>query len=309
MQEAEKIWFDGELVDWAEAKVHVLAHALHYGSGVFEGIRAYETDRGTGVFRLTEHLERLHRSAELYYMPIPFGVAELAAAVHATIAANALPSCYIRPLAFRGYKEMGVNPLANPVHTIIAVWPWGAYLGDEALETGIRAMISSWRRIGPNTMPATAKASGQYLNSQLAKMEAVKHGFDEAILLNEAGNIADGSGENVFVVRKGRLTTPPTQASCLPGITRDAVIRIAAELGYEKIERDLTRADLYFADEVFLTGTAAEVTPVASIDDHHVGTGPITKAIQGRFFDVVHGRAPSSAEYLEFPAAAGARAE
>jgi branched-chain amino acid aminotransferase len=302
MQEGEKIWFDGELVDWAEAKIHVLSHALHYGSGVFEGIRAYETDRGTGVFHLTDHLQRLHRSAEMYFMPIRFGVAELAAAVHETIAANDLRSCYVRPLAFRGYSELGVNPLGCPVHVIIAVWPWGAYLGEEALQTGIRAMISSWRRIGPNTIPATAKASGQYLNSQLAKIEAVKHGYDEAILLNEAGSIADGSGENVFVVHKGRLFTPPTQASCLPGITRASVMTIAAGLGFETVERDLTRSDLYFADEVFLTGTAAEVTPVASVDDHQIGAGPITKQIQTAFFDVVHGRHALSAEYLEYPA-------
>ncbi len=301
MQEGEKIWFDGGLVDWVDAKIHVLSHALHYGSGAFEGIRAYETDRGTGVFHLTEHLERLHRSCEMYFMTVPFSVETLAAAVHETIAANALRSCYVRPLVFRGYKELGVNPLNCPVQVVIAVWPWGAYLGEEALQKGIRGMISSWRRIGPNTIPAAAKASGQYLNSQLAKIEAVKHGYDEAILLNEQGMIADGSGENVFAVHKGRLFTPPTQASCLPGITRASVMRIADLLGYETVERDLTRSDLYFADEVFLTGTAAEVTPVASVDDHEIGAGPITREIQATFFDVVHGRHPLSAEYLEFP--------
>ena len=303
MVEGEKIWFDGELVPWGDAKVHVLSHVLHYGSGVFEGIRAYETPRGSGVFRLTEHLERLRRSAAMYFMEIPFTTGELAEAIHATIAANGLTSCYIRPLVFRGYGEMGVNPLNNPVSMIIAVWPWGAYLGEEALRTGIRAMISSWRRIGPNTIPAAAKASGQYLNSQLAKIEAVKHGYAEAILLNEAGTIADGSGENVFVVYKGRLLTPPTAASCLPGITRDAVIRIAAGLGLETAERDLTRSDLYFADEVFLTGTAAEVTPVASVDDHPIGAGPVTQRIQEAFFDVVHGRHVMSDDYLEYPTA------
>jgi branched-chain amino acid aminotransferase len=301
MQEADKIWFDGELVDWADAKVHVLAHAMHYGSGVFEGIRAYQTDTGTGVFRLRDHLERLRRSAEMYFMPIPFTTDELRQAVHDTIAANNLPSCYVRPLVFRGYGSMGVNPLNNPVNAIIAVWSWGAYLGEEALQTGIRAMVSSWRRIGPNTIPATAKASGQYLNSQLAKIEAIKHGYDEAILLNESGTVADGSGENVFIVHRGRVYTPPTQASCLPGITRDAVITIAGELGYETSERELTRSDLYFADEVFFTGTAAEVTPIASVDDHHVGVGPVTKAIQTTFFDVVHGRHARSRDYLEYP--------
>ena len=213
MQEADKIWMDGALVDWADARVHVLTHALHYGSGVFEGIRAYETERGTGVFRLTDHLERMRRSAELYYMPIPYTTAELAEAVHRTIEVNGLPSCYVRPLVFRGYGEMGINPLNCPVHVVVAVWPWGAYLGEAALEAGVRAMVSSWRRIGPNTVPAAAKATGQYLNSQLAKLEALKHGYDEAILLNELGNVADGTGENVFVVHRGRLTTTPGSAA------------------------------------------------------------------------------------------------
>jgi branched-chain amino acid aminotransferase len=303
LHEADKIWLDGALVDWHEAKVHVLTHALHYGSGVFEGIRAYETDRGTGVFRLTAHLERLRRSAEMYFMPLRYTNAELAAAVHETVAANALPSCYVRPLVFRGYGEMGVNPLDSPVQVAIATWPWGAYLGEGALKDGVRAMVSSWRRIGPNTIPAAAKGTGQYLNSQLAKIEAVKHGYDEAILLNEAGFVADGTGENLFVVKDGALLTPPTQASCLSGITREAVIELAAGLGHETRERDLTRADLYFADEVFLTGTAAEVTPVRSVDDHEVGAGPVTAAIQAAFFDVVHGRSPRSAAFLEFPVA------
>jgi len=300
--ESDEIWFDGELIDYHEMEVHVLSHALHYGSGVFEGIRAYATDRGPAVFHLQDHLRRLRRSAEQYYMEIPFSDEELTTAVHATIKANDLPACYIRPLVFRGRGEMGVNPLNCPIHTMIAVWSWGAYLGDDALEHGIRCMISSWRRIGPNMIPPTAKASGQYLNSQLAKIEALKHGFDEAILLNEHGTVADGSGENVFAVVHGRLVTPPLSASCLPGITRHAVIEMAETLGIETIERDLTRAELYFADEVFLTGTAAEVTPVASIDDHHIGTGPITKQIQSIFFDVVHGRHDLSATYLDYPA-------
>lgn len=299
--QSDKIWFDGELIDYADAKVHVLTHALHYGSGVFEGIRAYETDQGTGVFHLTDHLNRLKRSAAQYYMDIPYSTETLAAAVHETIKVNNLPSCYIRPLVFRGAGEMGVNPLNCPIHTMIAVWKWGAYLGDEAIENGIRCMISSWRRIGPNMIPATAKASGQYLNSQLAKMEALKHGYDEAILLNEAGLVADGSGENVFAVMNGKLYTPPISASCLPGITRHAVMEMAATIGIETVEHDLTRAELYFADEVFLTGTAAEVTPVASLDDHHIGTGPITKQIQKMFFDTVHGRHELSKTYLEFP--------
>jgi len=299
--QSDKIWFDGELIDYSEAKVHVLTHALHYGSGVFEGIRAYETDRGTGVFHLTDHMRRLQRSAAQYYMEIPFTTEDLCRATHETISANRLPACYIRPLVFRGAGEMGVNPLNCPVHVMIAVWKWGAYLGDEAITNGIRCMISSWRRIGPNTIPATAKASGQYLNSQLAKIEALKHGYDEAILLNEQGMIADGSGENVFAVMDGTLYTPPVSASCLPGITRHAVMEMAASIGIETVERDLTRAELYFADEVFLTGTAAEVTPVASLDDHHIGKGPITEQIQEIFFDTVHGKHALSDTYLEFP--------
>ncbi len=302
--QSDKIWFDGELIEYDEMKVHVLTHALHYGSGVFEGIRAYETDRGAGVFHLGDHVARLRRSAEQYYMHIPYSDEHLSAAVHETIKANNLPACYIRPLVFRGAGEMGVNPLNCPVHTMIAVWKWGAYLGDEAIQNGIRCMISSWRRIGPNMIPATAKASGQYLNSQLAKMEALKHGYDEAILLNEAGLVADGSGENVFAVMKGKLYTPPISASCLPGITRHAVMDMAETIGIQTIERDLTRAELYFADEVFLTGTAAEVTPVASLDDHHIGKGPITQQIQDIFFATVHGKHELSKTFLEFPAGA-----
>ena len=254
MQESEKIWMNGELVDWHEAKIHVLSHALHYGSGVFEGIRAYATDRGPAVFRLREHLERLRRSGEVYFLELPYSTDELRAAVHETLAANELETCYVRPIVFRGYGEMGINPLNCPVDVVIAVWPWGAYLGEEALEHGVRVGISSWRRIGPNTVPAAAKASGQYLNSQLAKLEAMKSGYDEAILLNEQGYLADGSGENVFVIRDGVLATPPVTASCLPGITRDTVIRIGRELGHDVQERDVVRTDLYHADELFFCG-------------------------------------------------------
>src|SRR6195952_2700117 len=294
MQETEKIWMNGELVDWADAKVHVLSHGLHYGSGVFEGIRAYETDRGTGVFRLGEQLARLQRSAQVYYMDLPYSIDELRRATHDTLAANEMGSCYIRPIAFRGYGELGINPLNCPVDVVIAVWPWGAYLGEEALQSGVRVTTSSWRRIGPNTVPAAAKASGQYLNSQLAKIEALKAGFDEAILLNEQGFLADGSGENVFVVRDGVLTTPPTTASCLPGITRDTVIRIARGMDFEVREVDVVRTDLYNADEVFFTGTAAEITPIHSVDDHVVGAGPVTKRIQTEFFAITSGRSELS---------------
>jgi branched-chain amino acid aminotransferase len=308
MHETEKIWMNGELVPWGDAKVHVLSHVLHYGSGVFEGIRAYSTERGPAVFRLMDHLRRLERSAGVYFMDLPYSVEELRQATHDVIGVNGLDACYVRPLAFRGYGELGINPLTCPVDVIIAVWPWGAYLGEEALEHGVRVMTSSWRRIGPNTLPAAAKASGQYLNSQLAKMEAMNSGFDEAILLNEQGFLADGSGENVFVVRDGVLSTPPTTASCLPGITRDTVIRLARGMGYEVREADVVRTDLYHADEVFFTGTAAEITPIRSIDDHEVGPGPVTKRIQKEFFAITAGRSELSTEYMDYPAATPAKA-
>ncbi|MDX6563706.1 MAG: branched-chain amino acid aminotransferase [Gaiellales bacterium] len=308
MHETEKIWMNGELVAWQDAKVHVLSHVLHYGSGVFEGIRAYSTDRGPAVFRLMDHLRRLERSSEIYFMDLPYSIEELRQATHDVIAVNGLDACYIRPLAFRGYGELGINPLTCPVDMIIAVWPWGAYLGEEALEHGVRVMTSSWRRIGPNTLPAAAMASGQYLNSQLAKMEAMHAGYDEAILLNEQGFLADGSGENVFVLQDGVLSTPPVTSSCLPGITRDTVIRIARGMGYEVRETDVVRSNLYHADEVFFTGTAAEITPIRSVDDHEIGTGPITKRIQTEFFAITTGRSELSPEYLDYPATTPAKA-
>jgi branched-chain amino acid aminotransferase len=308
MHETEKIWMNGELVPWGDAKVHVLSHVLHYGSGVFEGIRAYSTDRGPAVFRLMDHLRRLERSAGVYFMDLPYSTDELRQATHDLIGSNGLDACYIRPLAFRGYGELGINPLTCPVDVIIAVWPWGAYLGEEALEVGVRVMTSSWRRIGQNTLPAAAKASGQYLNSQLAKMEAMHSGYDEAILLNEGGYLADGSGENVFVVRDGVLTTPPTTASCLPGITRDTVVRLARDMDYEVREVDVVRTDLYNADEVFFTGTAAEITPIRSVDDHEVGAGPVTKRIQKAFFAITSGNSELSPEYMDYPAATPAKA-
>ena len=308
MHETEKIWMNGELVAWQDAKVHVLSHVLHYGSGVFEGIRAYSTDRGPAVFRLMDHLRRLERSSEIYFMDLPYSSEELRQATHDVIAVNNLEACYIRPLAYRGYGELGINPLTCPVDVIIAVWPWGAYLGEEALEHGVRVMTSSWRRIGPNTLPAAAKASGQYLNSQLAKMEAMHGGYDEAILLNEQGYLADGSGENVFVVQDGVLSTPPATSSCLPGITRDTVIRIARGMGYEVREVEVVRSNLYHADEVFFTGTAAEITPIRSVDDHEIGPGPITKRIQTEFFAITTGRSELSPEYLDYPATTPAKA-
>jgi branched-chain amino acid aminotransferase len=310
MQETEKIWFNGELVDWADAKVHVAAHGLHYGSGVFEGIRCYETEAGPAVFRLTDHLKRLENSARLLHMELPYSVEELRVASHELIGANGLAECYLRPIAFYGYGELGVHPGANPVDVALISWPWGAYLGETALEQGIRAKVSSWKRVGPNTIPHVSKATGIYLNSMLAVIEATRGGYDEAILLTDDGYVADGSGENVFVIKDEIISTPDLSASILPGITRQTVIEIAGALGYAVHERTIIRSDLFLADEVFMTGTAAEVTPVRSIDDHEIGPpGPITKAIQSTFFDVVRGRDERWTRWLEYaektPAAPG----
>ena len=310
MQETEKIWFNGELVDWADAKVHVGAHGLHYGSGVFEGIRCYETDAGPAVFRLTDHLKRLQNSAALLHMELPYSVEELRAASHELIATNGLAECYLRPIAFYGYGELGVHPGTNPVDVVLMSWPWGAYLGETALEQGIRAKVSSWKRVGPNTIPHVSKATGIYLNSMLAVIEATRGGYDEAILLTDDGYVADGSGENVFVIKDEIISTPDLSASILPGITRETVMEIAGALGYAVHERAIIRSDLYLADEVFMTGTAAEVTPLRAIDDHEIGPpGPITKAIQSTFFDVVRGRDERWTRWLEYaektPAAPG----
>jgi branched-chain amino acid aminotransferase len=301
--EVDKIWMDGELVDWRDAKIHVLSHAVHYGSGVFEGIRAYETSRGAAVWHLEEHLKRLFRSAKLYHMDIPYSVEAITDGVKDVVRANGLNACYIRPLVLRGYGEMGVNPLNAPVNVFIAVWPWGAYLGDDALEQGVRIKISSWRRNSQNSLPAAAKATGQYINSVLAKVESVKAGYDEAIMLNEAGMITDGSGENVFVLRDGVLTTPPIAAGCLDGITRQSVITIARDLGYEVHEENLVRTDLYNADEAFFTGTAAEITPIREVDDRVVGEGhrgPVTKELQGAFFSATKGETERYVSWLTY---------
>ena len=301
MQEADKIWMNGELVDWPDARVHVLSHGLHYGTTVFEGIRAYDAEEGTAVFRLDDHLARLERSAAMYHMPIPYTRDELRRAVHAVVAVNDLGGCYIRPIVMRGYGTMGLFPLEAPVDVAVAAWQWGAYLGEESLKTGIRAKISSWRRIGSSTIPATAKAGGQYLNSILAKIETHKAGYQEAILLNDAGFVADGSGENIFLVSNGVLLTPPLQASILEGITRDTIMTLARDEGIPVQEREIARGELYTADEVFITGTAAEVCPVNEVDDHPVGPpGPITTRLQERFFAAVGGRDPLSAQWLEY---------
>ena len=302
MEQADLIWHNGELIAWEDAKIHVLTHGLHYGTGVFEGERAYETQSGPAIFRHLDHLERLLTSAELYYMPVPYSLKELRAATHELIAANSLRECYIRPIVYRGYGQMGLYPLDSPVDVTIAVWPWGTYLGEEGKANGIRAKVSSWRRIPHEALIPHAKACGQYLNSVLAKIEASKAGYDEAILLDSHGFVCEGSGENIYAVRNGTIITPPQTAGILDGISRRSIIQIARDLGYELIERDLARAELYMADEVFLTGTAAELVPVRELDDHPIGggrPGPITKEIQQVFDDALHGRDPRYAEWLD----------
>ena len=300
MRETEKIWMNGELVDWADARIHVGAHGLHYGSGVFEGIRAYETDKGSAVFRLTDHLQRLHNSAQLLHMELPYSIEELRVACHELIRVNGLPECYLRPIAFFGYGELGVSALGNPIDVAIMSWPWGAYLGEEGLKKGISAKISSWQRIGPNVIPHVAKATGVYLNSMLAVTEANRAGYDEAILLTAEGLVADGSGENVFIVKNGEVYTPDLSTSILPGITRDTVIQIAQDLGYQVHEKALIRSDLYLADEAFMTGTAAEVTPLRSVDDVEIGVGPVTLQIQEAYLDTARGRSERWAQWLEY---------
>jgi len=301
IDKTDKIWMDGELVDWDEAKVHVLTHTLHYGSGVFEGIRAYATDRGPAVFRLTEHMRRLHDSANLLMMDIPYSVEELVEATKETIRVNGVDSCYVRPIAFLGYGEMGLNPLPSPVQVSIAVWPWGTYLGDEGVKNGVRMKISTWRRMDPNINPVAAKGTGVYINSSLAKVEALKGGYDEAILLNMAGTVSEATGENVFVVKDGVLLTPPLSAGALEGLTRDTVMTIARDLGVEVREQTLLRTDLYLADEAFLCGTAAEVVPIRSVDDREIGDpGEITRKIQETYFAIVHGQVEKYADWLEY---------
>jgi len=300
MQETEKIWINGELVDWADAKVHVGVHGLHYGTGVFEGIRCYDTEQGPAVFRLPEHLQRLNDSARLLYMELPYTTEELRRACHELLGANGLPEAYLRPIAYYGYGELGVSTRGNPVDVVIMSWPWGAYLGEEGQRTGIRAMVSSWKRVGANVIPHTAKATGIYLNSMLAVSEAQRAGYDEAILLTDEGYVADGSGENVFVVKDGRIMTPPLSTSILPGITRSTIIEIAQELGYIVDQVNLIRTDLYLADEVFMVGTAAEVTPLRSVDDHELGVGPVTMELQQAYLATVRGKIESRHHWLDF---------
>jgi branched-chain amino acid aminotransferase len=299
VQPTDKIWMNGELVDWDDAKIHVGTHGLHYGSGVFEGVRCYETPKGPAVFRLTDHMQRLHNSARLLYMDIPYSVEDLRAATNELLGANGLDECYIRPIAFYGYGQLGVAARNNPVETVIMSWPWGAYLGEESLHTGIRAKISTWQRISANVIPHVSKATGVYLNSMLAVTEANNAGYDEAILLTPEGTVADGSGENIFVVRDGVIYTPDLATGILPGITRDSIKQIAEDLGYAVVEKSVIRSDLYLADEVFMCGTAAEVTPLRSIDDHEIGVGPITLEVQKAYLDTVRGASERWGQWLE----------
>ncbi len=303
MQPSELIWMNGEFVPWDEAQVHVLTHGLHYGTGVFEGVRCYDTEsHGPSVFRHDEHVDRLFKSCELYYMPIPYEAEQLRAATLELIGRNGLRSCYIRPLVFRGYGTMGLFPLDAPVSVAIAAWEWGSYLGDEGKQNGVRAKVSSWRRISSQSLIPHAKASGQYLNSILAKIEAQKGGYEEAILLDERGLVCEGTGENLFIVRDGKIFTPPQTASILDGINRKSAIEVAGNLGYQVIERDIARAELYLADEIYCTGTAAELTPIREVDDHQIGDGQpgeITRAVQNEFEDALHGRNPQYAKWLD----------
>jgi branched-chain amino acid aminotransferase len=300
MQETEKIWMNGELVDWADARIHVGAHGLHYGTGVFEGIRCYDTERGPAVFRLNDHLIRLENSAKLLYMELPYTLEQLRTACFDTIAVNGLAACYLRPIAFYGYGELGVHTGTNPVDVVVMTWPWGAYLGEGSQEQGISAMVSSWRRVGPNTIPHAAKATGVYLNSMLATHEARRAGYDEAVMLTDNGTIADGPGETIFAISDGTIHTPDLSASILPGITRDTIIQIAQDLGHPVVEKSLIRSDLYTADEVFMAGTAVEVTPVRAVDDHEIGVGPVTQELQQAYRDTVTGRSERWSQWVEY---------
>lgn len=299
----EKIWFDGKLVDWEDAKVHVLAHALHYGTGYFEGIRCYVlADGQSAVFRLKEHIRRLADSGKILGFPLPYSVKELEQATLEVIRANKLKECYVRPLAFLGFGEMGVYAPHNPVNVCIAVWPWGAYLGDEGLRNGIRAKISSFTRHHVNVMMTKSKATGNYVNSVLAKAEAKRAGYDEAIMLDADGYVSEASGENIFMVRGGKVKTTPL-TSILPGITRDSIVTIAGDKGYKVIEERFTRDELYTADEAFLTGTAAELTPIREVDDREIGAGsrgPVTADIQQAFFDVIKGKDAKYQKWLAY---------
>jgi branched-chain amino acid aminotransferase len=293
LQPTEKIWYNGQFVPWNEARIHVLSHVVSYGSSVFEGVRVYQTEQGPAVFRVNEHSRRLIDSAKIYRMEVPYSIEQLSQAMVDVVRENRVGACYIRPIVLRGYGDIGVLPKNNPIETYIACFPWGRYLGEEALNDGVDVCISSWTRIAPNTLPALAKAGANYMNSQLIRMEAATNGYAEGIALDDAGYISEGSGENIFVIRDGKMLTPPLGASVLPGITRDTIVKIAGQLGVPIVETIIPRELVYIADEMFFTGTAVEVTPVRSVDRIPVGSGhrgPITEKIQKRFFDIVDGK-------------------
>jgi len=306
---SDKIWMNGKLVPWDDARIHVGSHVIHYGSAVFEGLRCYNTPEGPAVFRLDAHTERLYNSAKIYRMDVPLGPDEMNQAILETIGANKLDACYVRPIVYRGYGQLGVNPFPCPVDVAILVWDWGKYLGSDSNEKGVDARVSSWTRIAPNTLPAMAKTSANYMNSQLIKMEAIKEGYAEGIALDVEGYLSEGSGENLFLVKNGSLLTPPLVSSVLPGITRDSVIALSHRLGIRVVEERVPREMLYLADEVFFTGTAAEITPIRSVDKIVVGRGvrgPVTEALQRAFFDVIECRAPDEFGWLTFVRESGA---
>lgn len=297
------IWMNGRLIPWKEAKIHVASHVVHYGSSIFEGIRAYHTPRGTAIFRLDDHLKRMYNSCKIYRMDIPYSLAEMKKAVIETIKANQLKACYIRPVIFRGYGSLGVNPFPNPVECAILVWEWGHYLGKDSVEQGVDVKISTWQRMAPNSFPALAKTGANYMNSQLIKMEAVLEGYAEGIALNIRGHVSEGSGENIFLVYKGKIYTPPLSSSILPGITRDTVIVLAQELGFEVKEDTIPREMLYIAQELFFTGTAAEITPIRSVDKIPIGEGkrgPITAQLQKKFYAYINGEEEDRYNWLTY---------
>jgi branched-chain amino acid aminotransferase len=300
---AKKIWHNGKMIEWDDAQIHIMSHVVHYGSALFEGIRCYATPSGPAVFRLREHIARLHDSCHIYRMPLGFSVDQLVEACLEVVRVNGFKECYLRPVAFRGYGPFGVNPLGNPVEVYIASWVWGKYLGQEAIEEGVDVCVASWARMHNNTLPPTAKSAANYMNSQLIKMEAITNGYVEGIALDTEGNVSEGSGENIFLVRNGVLYTPPLGSAVLPGITRNSVMQIARNLGYEVVEQVIPRAALYIADEIFFTGTAAEITPIRSIDRIQVGAGkrgPITAILQKEFFAITSGEKEAPGHWLDF---------
>ena len=301
MKKTDNIWLDGEIVPWDKAMVHVMTHSLHYGSAIFEGIRCYNTEKGTMIFRLDAHLRRLYNSARIYRMQIPYAPDELASGIKETIRANNINECYIRPIAFYGWDEVGVNPQGNRVHLAIAVWPWLPYLGEEGLRKGVRCKVSSWARIDPRSMPMMAKAAANYANSILARLEAQSDGYHEAILLNGSGMVTEGTGENIFLISNGEIVTPPLSAGILPGITRESIIELGRKMGFKVEEINVSRSELLLADELFFSGTAAEVTPIREVDNQKIGNGvrgPITEKIQSKFNEIVRGKDPNFARWL-----------